>query len=712
MKKLPTRITLSIAVALAAGAQAADRVPATPDLFSAQGIAASSDVSLEEVRSRTLANGKTLTRYQQTHQGVPVWGQVVTRSGQGIAADVSGEVLQGLSTDVPSVQASVKATDALDRAMTQVITHRTQQGLVHNAGSVAALKLAAKNQSQELVIYLDEQDNARLAYLVSWVEYGSEPSRPFVFVDAHTGEVLEEWDGIAHQEATGPGGNEKTGRYEYGTDFPAMEVDSNCRMSTSNVETVDMENRTSGGSVFAFTCPYNDERFTNGAYSPLNDAHFFGNVVFNMYSDWYNTAPLTQKLRMRVHYGNNYENAFWDGQQMTFGDGANRFYPLVSLDVSAHEVSHGFTEQNSGLQYANQSGGINEAFSDMAGEAAEFFMKGSNDWMVGADIFKGSGSLRYMDDPTRDGSSIGHASDYYDGMDVHHSSGVFNRAFYLIATSNGWDTRKAFDVFVLANQMYWGANSDYTDGACGAVEAADDLGYDLNVITSAFDTVGVSTAGCTDGNPGGGSELENGVTVSNLSGSQGSETRFTMEVPAGASDLAFEMAGGSGDADMYVKFGSEPTTNSYDCRPWKNGNAESCTFATPSSGTYHVMIRGYSSYSGVSLTGSYSEGTDGGGPDSGSETNLSANSGQWLYFEIDVPAGMSSLNVDISGGNGDADLYVRRGSQPTTGSYDCRPYKYGNSESCDFANPAADTWYVGIRAYSSFSGVTMDWSYQ
>lgn len=704
-------MTLSLAVALAAGAQAADRIPATPDLFSDQGIAASSDVSLNEVRSRTLANGKTITRFQQTHQGVPVWGQVVTRSGQGVAADVSGDVLQGLVTEVPSVRPSIKAFDAVDRAMTHVITQRNQQGIAHGAGSVAALQLAAKNQAQQLYVHIDDQDRARLAYLVNWVEYGDEPSRPFVFIDAQTGEVLEHWDGLAHQDATGPGGNEKTGRYEYGTDYPAMQVDENCRMDTPNVETVDMENNTSGGSVFSFTCPYNDNRYTNGAYSPLNDAHFFGNVVFNMYSDWYNTAPLTQKLRMRVHYGNNYENAFWDGQQMTFGDGANRFYPLVSLDVSAHEVSHGFTEQNSGLVYRDQPGGINEAFSDIAGEAAEFYMKGSNDWMVGADIFKGDGSLRYMDDPTKDGNSIGHASDYYSGMDVHYSSGVFNRAFYLMATSNGWDTRKAFDMFVLANQMYWGSTSDYDDAACGVVDAAEDLGYDLSVVTGAFDTVGVSTSACTGGGDPGGSALENGVPVSDLSGSQGSETRFTLDVPSGASDLVFEIAGGSGDADLYVKFGSEPTTSSYDCRPYKNGNAETCSFATPSAGTYHVMLRGYTSYSGVTLTGSFTDGGTG-GPDSGSESNLSASQGEWLYYQIDVPAGMSSLDVDISGGNGDADLYVRRGAQPTTSSYDCRPYQWGNDESCTFSNPAADTWHIGIRAYQSFSGVTMNWSYQ
>src|SRR3546814_12198879 len=108
---------------------------------------------------------------------------------------------------------------------------------------------------------------------------------------------------------------------------------------------------------------------------------------------------------------------------MPFGDGARTFYPLVSLDVSSHEVSHGYTEQNSGLNYSGQSGGINEAFSDMAGEAAEYYFNGgSNDFLVGAQIFKGSGALRYMADPPQGGRSIGHAADYTSGMEDGRAS--------------------------------------------------------------------------------------------------------------------------------------------------------------------------------------------------------------------------------------------------------------------------------------------------
>ena len=86
------------------------------------------------------------------------------------------------------------------------------------------------------------------------------------------------------------------------------------------------------------------------------------------------------------------------------------------------------------------------------------------------------------------------------------------------------------------------------------------------------------------------------------------------DVPAGATDLEFQMSGGSGDADLYVRFGSEPTTSSYNCRPYLNGNDETCTFASPSTGTYHVMIRGYQAYSGVSLVASYQEPGGGGAP--------------------------------------------------------------------------------------------------
>ncbi len=208
-------------------------------------------------------------------------------------------------------------------------------------------------------------------------------------------------------------------------------------------------------------------------------------------------------------------------------------------------------------------------------------------------------------------------------------------------------------------------------------------------------------------------ELENGVPVGNLSGSQGSERFFTIDVPDGATDLVIAMSGGSGDADLYVRRGTAPTQSSYDCRPYLNGNNETCTFASPQAGTWHVMIHGWTAYSGVTLVASFEEPVSvnelqNGQPVSG----LSGGQGSEQFFTMEVPSNVSELVFQMSGGSGDADLYVRRGAPPTTSSYDCRPYLNGNNETCTFSDPQAGTWHVMIRGYTAYSNVTLVGSYQ
>lgn len=236
-------------------------------------------------------------------------------------------------------------------------------------------------------------------------------------------------------------------------------------------------------------------------------------------------------------------------------------------------------------------------------------------------------------------------------------------------------------------------------------------GFGLVKTQAAIDALDANGCdGSSNPPPTGDGELEKGVAETNLSGAQGSETFYTIEVPAGASDLSFDMAGGSGDADLYVRYGSAPTTSSYDCRPYVGGNTENCDFASPQAGTYHVMVRAYSAYSGVSLVADYTAGAV--NPpvnDTLSESNLSGNRNSTQYFTLEVPAGRSSVNINISGGSGDADLYVRFGSDPTTSTYDCRPYKGGNSETCTL-NAQEGTYHIMLRGYRAFSGVTLSGS--
>ncbi len=602
-KVLGVAIGLVIAsTAQAAGSQQvrAQDLGATPSDQLAQRLGLGAGMALVPRGSAPTVRGTLTVRMQQTYRDVPVYGHsvAVEQDAQGNALKASGALLQDVQPDLASVTPKLSG----DRALA-ILINRTPAALV------AAQRV--RNKRAELYVYAPSGGGrARLAYLTSYVIDGPQPSRPTALIDADSGELIRRWEGLTHAEANGPGGNEKIGQYQYGTDFPALNVEqsgSTCTMRNANVETHDF-NQGYSGPVYTFTCPTSEGDGINGAYSPNNDGHHFGGVVFDMYQAYVGSPPLTFRLTMNIHYGQGYENAFWDGSSMTFGDGANTFYPLVSLDVTAHEVSHGFTEQNSGLEYYSQSGGMNEAFSDMAGEAAEYFDRdGQNDFLVGADIFKGPAgqALRYMCDPPQDGSSIGHADDYYEGMDVHYSSGVYNKAFCLLAQTGGWTAETAFKAFARANDLHWNANETFDTGACGVETAAEELGYTVADVTAAFDQVGVS---CEGGPPPGGGELQNGVPVRNVAGAPGSEQRWTLEVPAGASKLRFRIFRGSGDADLYVKFGSAPTTTSFDCRPYTDGNEEICRFPTPQAGTYHVMVRGYSAYSGVTLVGRYSEG--------------------------------------------------------------------------------------------------------
>ncbi len=438
-----------------------------------------------QVQTRhTYASGLVVTRHQQLYMGVPVWGEAIVEhvepNARGLVSgsQFTGALVQGIQTDLAHATPSLSSAAVLAQAKGRA-------------------RLSSVSQEQaKLYVRLNDQNKAELVYLVSFFsQEGGKPTRPHFLIDAHSGRVIEQWEGLAHKDATGPGGNAKTGKYEFGPGgkYGPLSVTDDCQMSTANVVTVDMKGTTTAPNTpFKFTCSRNEYKQVNGAYSPLNDGHYFGNVVFNMYQDWLQRRPISQKLTVRIHYDQNYENAFWDGQQMTFGDGGATLHPLVSLDVMAHEVSHGYTEQNSGLVYSGQSGGMNEAYSDMAGEAAEFYARGSNDWLVGGDIFKGSGSLRYMDNPPRDGISIDHASKYSSSMDVHHTSGVYNKAFYLLATKAGWNTRKAFEVMADANKLYWTANETFNNGACGVMKAALNRGYPSADVASAFSGVGVA----------------------------------------------------------------------------------------------------------------------------------------------------------------------------------------------------------------------------
>lgn len=201
--------------------------------------------------------------------------------------------------------------------------------------------------------------------------------------------------------------------------------------------------------------------------------------------------------------------------------------------------------------------------------------------------------------------------------------------------------------------------------------------------------------------------LSNNVPVANLSGNAGQERVFTVSIPEGSTGLWFYMNGGAGNADMYVKSGSVPTTGSYDCASLTTTNYGYCYVSAPAAGTYYVMVRGASSYSGLSLQANWNELSKG-----VAVTNLYAGWGVEKYYSFYVPADATSASISISGGTGDADLYVLYNGVPTVSNWNCRPYSGTSTETCSFSYPAEGTYYIMVRGFSAYSGVSLSATYR
>ncbi len=325
-----------------------------------------------------------------------------------------------------------------------------------------------------------------------------------------------------------------------------------------------------------------------------------------------------------------------------------------------------------------------------------------------------------MNDPAADGVSLDYWTSGAGNVDVHYSSGIANLAFYLLSqggthprgkstvvvTGIGMD--KAIRLFYAINVNILTPSSKYAQALSASMSAATELGFteaERNSVAAAWSAVGVGAVTP----PAGDVVLTNGTTVTGLSGTLDSQRFFKIDVPAGQQSLVFTLSGGTGDADMYVgAVGTRPTLTTYICRPYLNGNSETCAISNPAAGTYFVMLHAYSAYSGTSLVARYTAGPAGdpvllnGVP----VTGISGATGNSKYWRI-APGAGRTLTVRISGGSGDADMYVRFGSRPTTSTFSCRPYLNGNNETCTINNTSAGDYYIMLRAYTSYSGVTL-----
>lgn len=440
-----------------------------------------------------LAGNRSVQRMIQTYRGIPIYGHSVSveRDIQEQVIHASGRYLKGIKQDLPNVKPTLNANQAIAALQKQ---WRIKEGVTSKTPTLT---------STTLFIYQPRHETkARLIYRVSYsiADRTKIASRPTGLIDAETGEALKWWEGVASLQsvpANGPGGNVLTGEYHYGKGRPALPATqrgASCWFNHNGIEVL--------FGTYAIISPPWTFPCTLSAQAPVNDLYFHTIITRDLYLDVLGIQPVIGGLK--VVYLTGVGAAGWDVGQNTgyFLSGWSSFYPFVDLGVVAHEASHGFTLQSSGLEDTQeQEGGINESFSDMAGEAAKYRRDGRSDFVVASSITKPDGDygylggLRRMCEQSTDGKSIEHASQFdMNGMDAHSSSGVYNKAYCILSKTLGWDQRKAFQVFALANRIYWSQTETFDTAACGAMEAAKALRYPVADLRAALDAVGVQCA--------------------------------------------------------------------------------------------------------------------------------------------------------------------------------------------------------------------------
>lgn len=334
-----------------------------------------------------------------------------------------------------------------------------------------------------------------------------------VFVNADNGEVVEKYNNIKNGKpqkpisgtdvvGTGTGVLNDTKDVNLTLSSGVYYLQDTTRSQMDGVFTYDANNRTRlPGTLMTDT----DSVWDSTRQKAGVDAQVYAGDTYDYYYNMFGRNSIDDNgmaIKSTVHYSTNYVNAFWNGSQMVYGDGDNYNSIELSgaLDVIAHEMSHGVTDNESDLQYLNQSGALNEAFSDILGAAVEFHVQGNKgDWLLGEDVWTpgiNGDALRSMSDPNLYGDPD-HMSEFVyttaDNGGVHTNSGIINKAGYLIGSQIGTDKMAA--IFYRANCVYWTTTTNFSQARATCLQSASDLyGYgsnEYNKVAAGFDGVGV-----------------------------------------------------------------------------------------------------------------------------------------------------------------------------------------------------------------------------
>jgi Zn-dependent metalloprotease len=361
--------------------------------------------------------------------------------------------LRVVGGDLVVHQAKAGGISSVDRATDAKLALSTTPAIAAPlaADSAVAAKSAeaawSKADPQLVVFALDQAPVLAWEVVLTGIKPDQTPSELHVYTDADTGKVLLSEDHVVHAAGTGVSTYTGTVPLETTQSGATFQLKDPLR---GNQAVNNLNNGTGTGTLFTDA----DNKWGNGTQSDKAtagvDAAYGAAKTWDYYKNVHGRNGIKNNgvgALSKVHYGNAYVNAFWSDSCfcMTYGDGAGNAKPLTSLDVAAHEMSHGVTSATAGLVYSGESGGLNEATSDIFGTTVEFSANNASDvgdYLIGEKIdIRGTGApLRYMDKPSKDGKSADFWSSTVGNLDVHYSSGVANHFFYLLSEGSGAKT--------------------------------------------------------------------------------------------------------------------------------------------------------------------------------------------------------------------------------------------------------------------------------
>ncbi|MFF9002493.1 M4 family metallopeptidase [Streptomyces achromogenes] len=575
------------------------------------------------------ADGTLHTRYERTYAGLPVLGGDLV-----VATDTAGKTMEV----VRATNATLKVA-GLTPTVSKAAAERQAVG---RAKALGGTKPAA--DSVRKVIWA-ATGKPVLAYetVVGGLQEDGTPNELHVITDAATGKKLYEYQGVKN----GVGNTQYSGQVtltttQSGTTYNLTDG------ARGGHKTYNLNRGTSGtGTLFSQSSDTWGNGTSSNAATAGADAHYGAALTWDFYKNTFGRTGIKNNgvgAYSRVHYGNAYVNAFWTDSCfcMTYGDGSGNTKPLTSIDVAGHEMSHGVTSATANLNYSGESGGLNEATSDIMAAGVEFYANNSTDvgdYLVGEKIdINGDGTpLRYMDKPSKDGASKDNWYSGIGGVDVHYSSGPANHFFYLLSEGSGAKVvngvsynsptadglpvtgigrDKALQIWYRALSTKWTSTTNYAGARTGTLAAAGELygttSAEYKAVQDAWAGVGVG-ARSGGGGGGGGTSYEssapvaipdNGpavtsdITVSGRTGNAPGNLQVSVDIAhTWRGDLVIDLVGPSGTAYRLKDYSSSDSGDGVNETYTVNAAAE------PANGTWKLRVQDQATYDTGTING-------------------------------------------------------------------------------------------------------------